>query len=204
MTWQHKFAGRSEEAKKAQLDNLKIGRKRQIKRFKLTISSRSLQDENSIEFATDPDFLGLSFQDRPAQEVLLRTLYNLPLTWKQKRILKTISPGYSQNGELLEAVWVLGARSGKSLLASIIALYEATRQKWQQYLSPGEGAYICIIATRQKQAEQIVQANCARLIEGSPLSNLIEGIYGTELRLKNGIRILSLPASSTAGRGAAP
>ena len=202
MVWQHKYAGKDEESKRRQLKNLKIGRKRQIKRSKLTISSKSLQEANIIEFATDPEFLGLSFEKRPAQEVLLRTLYNLPLSGKQKRILKQVSPGYQTNGQLLEAVWVLGSRSGKSLLASIIALYEATRAKWQQYLSKGESAYICIISTRQKQAEQIIGANCARLIENSPgLSNLIEGIYSTELVLKNNMRIISLPASSTAGRG---
>lgn len=190
MTWVNKYAGKDEESRKKQLENLKIGRKRQIKRSKLTISSKSLQDANIIEFATDPNFLGLSFQDRPAQEVLLRTLYNLPLSWKQKRILKQISPGYRTNGELLEAVWVLGSRSGKSLLASIIALYEATRVKWQEYLSKGESAYIVVVATRQKQSEQIIGANCARLIENSPgLRNLIEGIFSTELVLKNGMRV---------------
>lgn len=202
MTWQHKYSGRDEESVKKQRLNLKIGRKRQIKRSKLSISSKSLQEANIIDFATDPEFLGLSFKERPVQEILLRTLYNLPLSGKQKKILKQVSPGYRTNGELLEAIWVLGARSGKSLLASIIALYEATRQKWQQYLSKGESAYITIVATRQKQAEQIIGANCARLIENSPgLRNLIEGIYSTELILKNGMKIISLPASSTAGRG---
>ena len=68
-------------------------------------------------------------------------------------------------------------------------------------MSKGESAYVMLVATRQKQSEAVIQANCARLIENSPLSNLIEGIYGTELRLKNNMRILSLPASSTAGRG---
>lgn len=202
MTWLTKYAGKTEGSRKRQLENLKIGRKRQIKRSKLTISSKSLQEANIIEFATDPNFLGLSFKERPAQEVLLRTLYNLPLSWKQKKILKQISPGYRQNGEILESVWVLGARSGKSLLASIIALFEATRQKWQEYLSKGESAYIVVVATRQKQSEQIIGANCARLAEQSPgLSNLIEGIYSTELVLKNGMRIISLPCNSTAGRG---
>lgn len=202
MTWQHKYSGKSEGSIKQQRLNLKIGRKRQIKRSKLTISSKSLQNCNIIDFATDPQFLGLSFKERPAQEALLRTLYNLPLSGQQKRILRRISPGYRTDGELLEAVWVLGARSGKSLLASIIALYEATRQKWQQYLSKGESAYVTIVATRQKQAEQIIGANCARLIENSPgLRNLIKGIYTTELILKNGMKIISLPASSTAGRG---
>lgn len=201
-TWQHKFSGKSEEKIQKQRENLKIGRKRQIKRSKISISSKSLQEANIIDFATDPDFLGLSFAERPAQEVLLRTLYGLPLSWKQKKILKQISPGYRQNGEILEAVWVLGSRSGKSLLASVIALYESTRQKWKEYLSKGESAYIVVVATRQKQSEQIIGANCARLIENSPgLRNLIEGIYSTELRLKNGMRIISLPCNSTAGRG---
>lgn len=167
--------------------------------------AKDLQDIDIITFATDPSYLALSFQERPAQEVLLRVLYGLPLDRKQLRIYKKLTGNrkeFEGGQEKTEAVWVLGARSGKSLLASVIALYEATRNKWQQYLSKQEFGYIVVIATRQKQAEQIIQANCSRLIENSPaLSGLAKELYQTELTLTNNMKIISLPCNSTAGRG---
>jgi len=205
MIRQHKFSGKTEESREHQGENLDIGRQPHIKRSKVTISSKSLQEANIIEFATDPDFLGLSFEERPAQEVLLRVLYGLPLDRKQSRIYRKLTGNrkeFEPGQDKTEAVWVLGARGGKSLLASIIALYEATRDRWQQYLSKGESGYIVVIATRQKQAEQIIQANCSRLIENSPaLRGLVKELYQTELTLTNNMKIISLPCNSTAGRG---
>ncbi len=185
------------------LDNLSLGRKQGIKRP--TAPAKDLQDIDIITFATDQRYLGLSFETRPAQEVLLRVLYGLPLDRKQTRIYRKLTGNkkeFETGQDKTEAVWVLGARSGKSLLASIIALYEATRNKWQQYLSKGEFAYIVVIATRQKQAEQIIQANCSRLIENSPaLRGIVKELYQTELTLTNNMKIISLPCNSTAGRG---
>jgi len=183
--------------------NLPLGRKRGIKRP--TVPAKDLQEIDIITFATDPRYLNLSFKERPAQEVLLRVLYGLPLDRKQVRIYRKLTSNkreFESGQEKTEAVWVLGARSGKSLLASIIALYEATRNRWQQYLSKGEFAYIVVIATRQKQAEQIIQANCSRLIENSPaLRGIVKELYQTELTLTNNMKIISLPCNSTAGRG---
>lgn len=185
------------------LANLKRGRKKGI-----TIApapAKDLQEIDIITFATDERYLNLSFEKRPAQEVLLRVLYGLPLDRKQARIYKKLTGNkheFESGQDKTEAVWVLGARSGKSLLASIIALFEATRNKWQQYLTKGEFGYIVVIATRQKQAEMIIQANCSRLIENSPaLSGLASELYQTELTLTNNMKIISLPCNSTAGRG---
>lgn len=101
-----------------------------------------------------------------------------------------------------EAILVLGARSGKSMIASIIALYEATRKKWAKYLNPGESGYIEVISTRQKQSEQIIGANCLRLMENSyNLKGLIKDSTMSELTLKNNMKILSLPCNETSGRG---
>lgn len=185
------------------LANLARGRKRGVKRA--TAPAQDLQDIDIITFATDQRYLGLSFKERPAQEVLLRVLYGLPLDRKQVKIYRKLTGNrkeFEPGQDKTEAVWVLGARSGKSLLASVIALYEATRDKWQQYLSKGESGYIVVIATRQKQAEQIIQANCSRLIEGSPvLRGVVKELYQTELTLTNNMKIISLPCNSTAGRG---
>lgn len=185
------------------LANLMRGRKRGVK--VAAAPAKDLQDIDIITFATDKRYLNLSFRERPAQEVLLRVLYGLPLDRKQARIYRKLTSNkkeFEAGQDKTEAVWVLGARSGKSLLASIIALYEATRNKWQKYLSKGEFGYIVVIATRQKQAEQIIQANCSRLIENSPaLSGLAKELYQTELTLTNNMKIISLPCNSTAGRG---
>jgi len=185
------------------LANLLQGRKRGVARA--TRPAKDLQDVDIITFATDQRYLGLSFEERPAQEVLLRVLYGLPLDRKQLKIYRKLTGNrkeFEPGQDKTEAVWVLGARSGKSLLASIIALYEATRDRWQQYLNKGESGYIVVIATRQKQAEQIIQANCSRLIENSPaLRGMVKELYQTELTLKNNMKIISLPCNSTAGRG---
>lgn len=202
-TPKEKFLGKTELTRQRQLENLLQGRKRSI--AIATAPAQDLQDIDIITFATDPRFLGLSFETRPAQEVLLRVLYGLPLDRKQLKIYRKLTGNrkeFEAGQDKTEAVWVLGARSGKSLLASIIALYEATRNKWQQYLSKGEFGYIVVIATRQKQAEAVIQANCARLIEASPaLRGKVKELYQTELTLTNNMKIISLPCNSTAGRG---
>ena len=166
---------------------------------------KKLQEANIIEFATDKDYLGLSFKERPAQEVILRVIYGLPLNENQLKIYRKITKNrkeFEAGIEKEEATLVLGARSGKSLLASIIALYEATRIKWAKYLNKGESGYVEVISTRQKQSEQIIGANCLRLMENSPtLEGYIKDHTQSELILKNDMRILSLPCNSTAGRG---
>ncbi|MBA7629808.1 hypothetical protein ES703_37312 [subsurface metagenome] len=176
-----------------------------IEYLEMPKADKKLQEVNIIEFATDPDYLNLSFKKRPAQEVILRSLYGLPLSVKQLYLLYKLTKNrkeFEAGIEKEEAILVLGARSGKSLLASIIALYEATRKKWSEYLNRGESGYIEVISTRQKQSEQIIGANCLRLMENSNnLKEYVRDHTQSELILKNNMRILSLPCNSTAGRG---
>ncbi|GAH73893.1 unnamed protein product, partial [marine sediment metagenome] len=103
-----------------------------------------------------------------------------------------------------EAVLVMGARSGKSLLASIISLYESIVKgdHWRRYLNKGEFGYAVIVSTRQKQSEQIIQANTLRLLQNSPkLKNYIRDYTMSELTLKNDMRIVSSPCVSSAYLG---
>jgi hypothetical protein len=176
-----------------------------IKYLEMPKADKKLQEANIIEFATSKEYLNLSFKKRPAQEVILRVLYGLPLSDNQLKIYQKITKNreeFEAEIEKEEAILVLGARSGKSLLASAIALFESTRQKWQKYLNKGESGYIEVISTRQKQSEQIIGANCLRLMENSPkLSGYVRDHTQSELILKNNMRILSLPSNSTAGRG---
>jgi len=172
---------------------------------KIITKTKRLKDLDIIQFATDPDYLGLSFEKRKPQEVILRVLYGLPLDKKQLKIFKVLTKGkgkYIPGQIKSEAVLALGARSGKSFLASIIAIYEATRDKWAKYLNKGESGYIVVVSTRQKQSEMIIGANCLRLMENSyHLRGLIKDSTQSELTLKNNMKIISLPCNSTAGRG---
>jgi hypothetical protein len=151
------------------------------------------------------DVLGVSFSERPAQEVILRAMYGLPLDDDQKQIYMELTHGdvYSAGQEKTEGVFVLGARSGKSFLSSIIGLYEATVRspQWRKYLMMGERGYVIITATRLLQAQQIIGAACLRLLENSRIDYLIDEPTACEIPLVNGINILSMPCSSTAGRG---
>lgn len=171
----------------------------------ITIKTKRIQDLDIIEFATDKDFLGLSFEKRPAQEVILRVLYGLPLNDDQKAIYKILTKGkgkYIPGQVKNEAVLALGARSGKSFIASICALYEATRGNYKKYVSKGEFVYICIVATRELQARKIIQENCLRMLKNSPvLSKWVKKSTDLEITLKNNVKIISGPCNSTALRG---
>ncbi|MBA7528326.1 hypothetical protein ES705_20509 [subsurface metagenome] len=166
---------------------------------------KKLQEMNIIEFAEGKDYLNISFAKRPAQKVVLKALYGLPLDKEELKIFNILTKNkgkYRPGTELLELIACLGARSGKSFLVSIVALYEGTRDRWKKYVAKGENPYIVIIATRQKQAEAIIQTNCSRMLSDSPiLKKMIKDTFQTELTLINGVKILSLPCNSTAGRG---
>ena len=182
----------------------------------LDCSAKALQKLNIIEFANR--YLHISFRERPAQRTILKTLYGLPLRVCEVDELKIYDQlthksevnrdVFEKDVEKAEADMALGARAGKSTMASIIALYESICRAhiWRKYLPKGKKGYAVIIATRQKQAEDIIQADCTRLLEESPLKYLIETAKGetptkNELRLKNGLVIASFPCNSTAARG---
>lgn len=193
------YRAKTPEAKERQLAGLKNQGPR---KRRPGLNMKKLQKADIITFATE--FLGLSFAKRPAQEVLLRALYGLPLDKKQLKIYQELTGNktvFEDGKEKTEGCFVLGARSGKSFLASVIALYEATRTKWQKYLSKGETAYCALVATRLPQAQQIIQTNCLRMLENSVLKGLIEDSTQTQINLRTGISIMSLPCNSTSGRG---
>ena len=166
---------------------------------------KRLQEINIIEFAEAPDYLNLSFRKRPVQKIILKALYGLPLNEKELEIFMILTKGkgeYIPGKEKLELIACLGARSGKSFLVSICALFEATRDKWKKEVSKGENPYVVIIATRELQAKQIIGKNCLRMLENSPtLYRLIEKSTELELTLKNGVKIICAPCNTKGMRG---
>jgi hypothetical protein len=199
------YHGKSPEAKARQLRNLVKGRGKRrpdVLPSSGKVSYEQLQALDIVQFSEW--VLGISFKERPAQRVILKALYGLPLTEAELPIYAelTDNPKVFEDGiEKGEGVWAVGARGGKSFLTSVIALYEATRDKWKQYLAPGETGYAVITATKQQQAQDIIGASCSRLMENSRIAHLIEDSWTTSLILKNGMCVASYPCNSTAARG---
>ena len=188
------------EGRQRGLAKINAGKKRSKQQWTL----ERLQHIDIITFAED--VLGLSFTERPSQRALLKAMYGLPLSVVEKHLYKRFAGGTKQlepHKEKTEAVLCIGARGGKSLLASIIALYESIcrYKRWNKHLDKDEIGYTVLIATREKQCQQIVQANCARMLRNSKIAYVIEDTYKGELRLVNQMRIASFPCNSTSARG---
>ena len=99
--------------------------------------------------------------------------------------------------------WLLlsGRRGGKSLLSDVIACYEATVEDFSGYIRPGEDRYILIVSVRDENAKLHIR-NIAKLLRhGKRTRELIDQIKEDQIILKNGVIILSLPASARAARG---
>jgi len=199
------YRAKSPESRAAQLSGL-----RQFKdmgdgrKYVKQLTPDELAAMDIITFAVD--VLGLSFVERPAQEVTLRAFYGLPLSDTQIEIYKQITTNQSvfEAGiEKVEADWDIGARGGKSTIAAIIALYESICRGhiWRKFLNEGEIGYAIITATRQQQSEQVIQAACTRLLENSKAKFMIEDSLTASLLMKNNLCIASAPCNSTAMRG---
>ena len=135
-------------------------------------SARELANCTVIEFAEN--WLGVSFDERPAQRVVLKVIYGLPLDDDELVIYATLTGGLEAQREVgqeaVEAILSLGARGGKSMISAICALYEATARAhiWRQYLRGNEVGRAVVVATRLKQAEAVIQATCGQFMMDSP------------------------------------
>jgi len=208
------YTYKSPESEARAQANFPQNRKRTIEEIRkeareFQLKRKNLKDLNIIQFAENPVVLGLSFAKRKPQKVILKVLYGLPLNKKELEIFNTLTKNkgvYKPGMEKTEAVMCLGARAGKSFIASICALYEATvgwmNKPWKETLSVGEYVYVCIVATRELQARKIIQENCLRMLERSPmLKGLIKKSTDLEITLRNYVKIISGPCNSTALRG---
>jgi len=168
-------------------------------------AGRSFDGVTIIQFAENL----LHVELRPAQRVILKSLYGLTLDANEAKLYATLTGGLdAQHGagrEAIEGVLCCGARSGKSLLFAIIALYEciARGDHWRRFLRPGELGYCIVVATRVSQAQEIVQGNAARLVQDSPeLRGYLAGDPTlTRIEFTNRLCIQSMPCNATAGRG---
>ena len=99
--------------------------------------------------------------------------------------------------------WLLlsGRRGGKSLLSDLICIYEAVIPNLDQYIRPGEERYVLIVSVREDSARLHIRQITKLLRHTKALSDMIQTVKEDRVELKNGVIILSLPASARSARG---
>lgn len=152
---------------------------------------------NIIEFTTDKQLLNLSLS--PAQTVLLKSVYGLPIT-KDERALFTQCTGravYRTHHQYSEVTVVAGARSGKdSRIAGPIVCFEAFFGGHAERLHKGEKAVIALVATDRDQTQVAFQYIKSYIMDSPYLrAEVAAEPLSNEIQLKSGIRILTFPSS---------
>src|SRR5882672_623006 len=92
-----------------------------LKRWRMELNLKS--KINIIDFCQDPQLLNLKLID--TQEIILRAIYNLPMTREQLSLFRHTfgEPAPRINKPADEVILVLGRGSGKSTLTAAIACY---------------------------------------------------------------------------------
>jgi len=99
----------------------------------------------------------------------------------------------------------LGRRSGKGLMAAVVALYNAIVEDYTGLLRPGETRYIFVVATEQLQARKQLRV-IRELIDNAPdldVRAVIDPDASTldEIAFRNNVVIRAMPCSARSTRG---
>jgi len=149
---------------------------------------------NIIEAIEDPRFFRPLFRDLRTWKswfALLRALFGLPIEDAEERRIFASSTGLTvpPGRQAKEAYIIAGRRSGKSFMASIIAVFLATFKNWESHLSAGEKGWIFIIATDKEQAK-IIKRYISAILNSKPVfRNAVIKDLEWEIELRNNINI---------------
>lgn len=129
-----------------------------------------------------------------------KNLLNLQLWEKQSEILEDF-----WTGNFSLAVWALGRRSGKTLMAAVTAVYAGCMlaEVYKSFLRTGERFYIVSIANTQEQSRIALQGVKDLINASVILKPLITRETADTLELSNGCIFRAMPTSSRGGRGMA-
>jgi len=153
----------------------------------------------------DPEILARAYED--PMMFVAAILPHLPLTLSpnQQKILTTF---YDPTKKYTELLLCCGRKSGKTLLVSIVALYEVFRLLLTEdlhnkyHLIPNSPIYIMITATSQEQALDVTFQYIRSLAQGSwYLNDYIVNATKDEIEFSKRIIIRCQACSSSSGRG---
>ena len=121
----------------------------------------------------------------------LRMLYGLKVkNWKARSFLRkqTGRKVYSQPGGFDEALFLVGRRSGKSRIASLVGAYEAILSGQEHHLDAGERGLVAICAPSMAQG-RVIRDYITSIFQLPLLAGEVERRLPTGLELKNGNRV---------------
>jgi hypothetical protein len=123
-------------------------------------------------------------------------LFGIELTPRQRRLLSAV-----EAGDVLH-VWALGRRSGKTLLAALVALWTCLlRPELDANVRRGERRYAVAVGTNLRQARIFVAA-ARSIVEASPLlAGIVESSTDDEIQFRNNTVLAAFPCTSRGGRG---
>jgi hypothetical protein len=146
-----------------------------------------------IEAIQDQNLLGASFKDLSTWRAwfsFLKAIYCLPMEPEELEIFRAATGLERPPAEPPKEIFVIaGRRSGKSFIASLIAVFESCFKDWSSILSPGEVGFYAITAADRKQAK-IIMNYVRGFLENSPvLQKMVKEYYKEEIELQNRINI---------------
>jgi len=135
-----------------------------------------------------------------AWRVPLKLMDGVPLSSKEeiKHFEKCTRRKYVKGLDFDEGWFICARRTGKSRIASVLAVHSALFGEWQKHLAPGEYAHIYIIAVDRRQARGVLEY-CRGLLSYFP--DVIEQELSWEIILKTRVIISVQTASFKTSRG---
>lgn len=146
-----------------------------------------------LRSVVDAELFGPHFQPADswhAWQTVLKVIFGVPLSDDELPLFQSAT-GRSQPfaGPLTEAWLLVGRRSGKSRILSLIATALACFRDYSPYLAPGERAVVAVLAADRDQAQTIFNYVKALLTQTAMLAALIERETADEIVLSNRVVI---------------
>ncbi len=161
---------------------------------------------DAVTFATDPQLLGLTLS--PAQEVVIRAAYGLPIEGDLVSVYYEITGrlDWRTRTEPVHDLTVIGGRRGgkDSRIITAIAAYEAFCGGHEAHLAPGEEGVVLVVSQVIRRARQAAFSLIRGAIFNSPmLRKKVISDRAWDLGLDNGLVIRCEPCSFRSIRGSA-
>jgi hypothetical protein len=158
-----------------------------------------------IKLMHDRRMFGKFFRDVrtwAAWEVFLKAVFTLSMTAGERELFTRSTGLDGPPKQRPSQVYVIaGRRSGKSVMAALIALYLALFEDWKGKVSPGERPVVLLMASDKSQAA-IVKRYIEGFLDLTPtLRAAVKRVKAEEIELENGVVILIKPCSFRAIRG---
>jgi hypothetical protein len=157
-----------------------------------------------IKAMRDPELFGPWFQGTSwlNWKAFIAGLFGLPMSSKRAaRFRKYTGRESLPTTPAREAFVIVGRRGGKSLVASLIAVYLSCFYKYSEFLSPGERGTLMVIAADRRQA-RVVKGYISAFINNVPmLKAMLVNETKESIELSNRIVVEIHTASFRSTRG---